>query len=140
MSTTALTFIMDWEQCRLKAYLDSGNVCTVGWGATGPDITIDTIWTQDQADARLRDDLQVALDAVHRHVTKPLTVNQEAALASFVFNLGETQFAKSTLLRKIREGDEIGAALEFTKWHHVGQKPLKGLLRRRLDEAALFLK
>lgn len=140
MSATALTFIMDWEQCRLKAYLDSGGVCTVGWGATGPDIAIDTIWTQDQADARLREDLQVALDAVHQHVTRPLTDNQEAALASFVFNLGETQFVKSTLLRKIKEGDDIGTALEFVKWHYDNGKKVKGLLRRRLDEAALFLK
>lgn len=136
----AAALIKEFEGCKLQSYQDTGRVWTIGYGATGPDVDENTTWTQAQADDRLASDLANAFGAVHAHIAIALNENQQTALASFVFNLGETQFAKSTLLKKINAGDQIGAALEFTKWHFDNKKPIKGLLRRRLTEAALFLK
>ena len=48
------------EGCVLKAYPDpaSGGVpYTCGWGSTGPDVTATTVWSQQEADNRLRVDL-----------------------------------------------------------------------------------
>jgi len=136
----AARLVKEFEGCRLSAYQDTGGVWTVGYGATGPDIGEGVTWTQEQADTRLEHDLAEANEALHKHTTLYLFENQEAALTSFVFNLGETQFSGSTLLKKVNTGDAIGAALEFTKWYFDNKKPIKGLLRRRLTEAALFLK
>ncbi len=136
----AVDLVKRWEGCRLKAYRDGGGILTVGWGHTGPDVTEGMEWTQAQADEALVRDLQVAELAVnHRITTKTLNANQIAALTSFVFNLGETQFAKSTLLRRVNEGEHIEAALQLISWHHDNGKKVRGLLRRRLDEAALYL-
>jgi lysozyme len=139
VSAIACELVKKWEGCKLEAYQDGGGVWTIGVGHTGADVAPGNIWTQEQADRRLQADLDNAVDTVRRLVGIPLTANQEAALASFVFNLGETQFAKSTLLRRVNEGNHVEAALEFTKWHHDNGKKVRGLLRRRLDEAALYL-
>jgi lysozyme len=92
----------------------------------------------------LRADLAQAARAVAAAVPVPLTAGQRDALVSFAFNLGAGSLAGSTLRRKLLAGDEIGAALEFVRWIHAAgpdgrRRPLKGLLRRRLAEASLFL-
>ena len=138
MSAIACEIVKRWEGCKLASYRDGGGVPTIGYGHTRG-VTDGLTWTQDQADEALVHDLQVAELAVRHNVKRALTANQAAALASFVFNLGETQFKSSTLLKKVNEGDDIGAALELVKWHHDNGKKIKGLLRRRLDEAALYL-
>jgi lysozyme len=136
---SALDLIKRWEGCRLKAYRDGGGVLTCGYGHTSG-VTDGLEWTQAQADDALAQDLKIAEAAVLKHVTVlGLKPNQLAALTSFVFNLGETQFAKSTLLREVNQGNDIGAALQIIKWHNDNGKPVKGLLRRRLDEASLYL-
>lgn len=136
---SALGLVKKWEGCKLKAYRDGGGVLTIGYGHTGVDVGETTEWTQEQADKCLQADVDIALAGVRRRVTAPLTANQEAALTSFVFNLGESQFAKSTLLRRVNESDHIGAALQIIDWHHDNGKKVKGLLKRRLEEALLYL-
>ena len=74
------------------------------------------------------------------------------ALVSFVFNAGETNFADSTLLKRINENrfrtgdirqrEEAIAAIdqEFGRWVKSGGKTVAGLVKRRKAEANLFLK
>jgi hypothetical protein len=55
-----IALIKRFEGCRLTAYPDpgtGGDPWTIGWGATGKGIRKGTIWTQQQADARLENDL-----------------------------------------------------------------------------------
>lgn len=135
----ARDLVKRWEGCRLKAYRDGGGLLTIGYGHTA-NVTDGMEWTQDQADEALIHDLKIAEAGALKHITaKTLNANQIAALTSFVFNLGESEFAKSTLLRKVNAGEHIASALEFTRWHFDNGQPVKGLLRRRLDEAALYL-
>lgn len=141
MNQIAVDFIKSHEGCKLTAYQDQGGVWTCGWGATGKDVTSGTVWTQAQADDRLGSDLY---DADVRILTLlgniRLSEKSMAALDSFVFNLGSGAFASSHLLQCIKTGDYMGAAKAFLVWDHVGQKEIKGLLIRRLEEAALFLR
>lgn len=139
MSNLACEFVKRWEGCRLDSYYDTGGVWTIGYGATGHDVQGGIKWTPEQAEKRLEADLEKARQAVRRRVVTSLTDNQEAALTSFVFNLGEGNFSKSKLLAFINQGDHINAALELVQWHHDNGRKIKGLLRRRLEEAALYL-
>lgn len=88
----------------------------------------------------LINDVKKAERSVKKYLKVSINNNQFSALVSFVFNLGEGNFARSTLLKQVNSENKMLAALEFTKWIYVGDKKFLGLLKRRLDEACLFLK
>lgn len=60
-------------------------------------------------------------------------------LVSFVFNVGEGQFKRSTMLRLLNQGKYDAAANEFPKWKFDNGKMIQGLLNRRLEEQKIFL-
>lgn len=93
--------------------------------------------TPAECDALLERELQRAVDAVDRQVLVPLPDTRRAALASFVYNVGEGQLARSTLLRKLNAGDVRGACAELSRWVYAGGKKLGGLVRRRAAEREL---
>ena len=72
-------------------------------------------------------------------MTVPLTQNQFDALVSLTYNIGSGAFNNSTLL-KLNKGDYQGAADQFLVWNKADGKVMKGLVRRREAERALFLK
>lgn len=130
--------IKNFEMCRLKAYPCSAGRWTIGYGHTDGVKPGDQI-TVAQAEAWLAEDIDAAEKAVNTLVTVSLSQGQFDALCAFVFNIGRTAFASSTLLKKLNAGDIPGAADEFLRWVHAGPKALKGLKRRRTEERALFL-
>lgn len=130
--------IQGFEACSLQAYQCSARVWTIGYGHTSGVKPGDRI-TVAQAEAWLAEDIAAAEKAVNTLVTVPLSQGQFDALCSFVFNVGRSAFASSTLLKKLNAGDIHGAADEFLRWVHAGPKALKGLKRRRAEERALFL-
>lgn len=139
--------IQAFESClkrlgnKFTTYYCPAGVLTIGWGhtnANGRKFKEGDVWTQGECDAALREDIAVAERAVRRRVKVELTQFQFDALASFVMNCGEGNFAKSSLLRKVNAEDFDGAADEFAKWNRGGGKVLKGLTRRRAAESDLF--
>ncbi|WP_312069487.1 lysozyme, partial [Acinetobacter sp.] len=78
--------------------------------------------------------------SVNNLVKVPLSQNQFDALVSLTYNIGSTAFKNSTLLKKLNAKDYAGAADQFLRWNKGGGKVLKGLVRRREAERALFLK
>jgi len=141
MHTSALgvALIKQFEGLRTCAYLDAAGIWTIGYGHTGDEVRSGFRIDAAQADALLRKDLGTAEEAVRAWVTQPLAQPSFDALVSFVFNVGATAFAGSTLLRKLNEGDMEGAAAEFERWRYAGGRVLPGLLRRRIAERTLFL-
>jgi len=123
----------------LEAYLCPADVWTIGYGHTKGVGQGDKI-TQAGADAFLAQDVLWVAAAVGNKVMVPLNTNQEAALYSFIYNVGAGAFGKSTLLRKLNDWDYEGAANEFKRWNKGGGRVLNGLVRRRKAEAALFRK
>lgn len=137
IGAAGLALIKEFEGFRLKAYLCSGNVPTLGFGHTRG-VKMGDSCTQAQADAWLLEDLKEAEACVNGAVTAPLTENEFSALVSLVFNIGCGAFRKSTLLRKLLKSDFDGVALQFRRWDKAGGKVVAGLTRRRLAEARLF--
>ena len=77
--------------------------------------------------------------AVNSMVHVPLKPAQWAALVSFVFNLGDSALASSTLLRKINAGASTASIIaEFERWDHSNGEILPGLQARRRSEAFLW--
>ena len=138
----AVALAKQFEGCRLEAYPDpvhGWKVATIGYGATGPSIVEGTVWTQEQAEADLIARMTGCGEMIDRLVTVPLNDEPKAALADFVYNEGEGNLARSTLLDKLNAGDMQGAADQFSRWDEAGDEVLNGLVRRRDAERALFL-
>ncbi len=130
--------IKKWEGVKFSAYDDGGGVKTIGYGHTGRGVSKGSI-TKDEAEQLFASDLAEAEQVIDSKVKVPLTQNQKDALASLVFNIGETQFSSSTLLKKLNAGDYEAAADEFLKWRKDNGKVVLGLVKRRTDEKNLFL-
>ena len=132
------------EECRLKAYRDPGGTLTIGWGHTGGDVKIGMTITQAWADWLFERDIKKAAKAVLELSTGiNLTQGMLDGLTDFVFNEGAKRLETSTLLKKLKAGDIIGAADEFLRWDYEkvdGQEQQDANLEtRRQAERALFL-
>lgn len=117
---------------------------TIGYGTTmlapkQPVTAATPPVTKEQALALLERDLQSAFRVLDLYVKVPLTDCQRAALASFVYNVGEGAFYGSTMLKRLNARDYAGAANWFPKWNIGGGRVLPGLVRRRATERAMFL-
>lgn len=136
----AIDLVKSFESLARVAYIDPVGIPTIGYGHTAhvvPGMTC----TLEQADAWLAEDL-----GEHEMIVRALTAglglneNQIGALTSFDFNTGK--LAKSTLLARLRARDFSGVPEAFRMWTKGRVNgtlvPLKGLIRRREAEAALF--
>lgn len=145
--------IKHFESCRLKPYLCSAGVPTIGWGSTfyedGRKVTVqDPAITQERADSLFKHTVSAFEKGVVRLATRSLKAHEFSALVSFAFNVGLDEDADaiaeglgdSTLLRLLNTGQPAATvAARFTDWCKVGGKREWGLYRRRLAEAHLFL-
>lgn len=141
--SAAIALIEEFEGFDSKPYLCPAGRWTIGFGDTmwrGKPVTPATKpITREDAENALAHRLigfQAELDNL---VSVPLNANQNAALLSFIYNLGAQNLKKSTLLKRLSSGDYTGAADEFLKWNKSGGKVLRGLTRRREAERRLFL-
>ncbi len=140
----ALELIKEFEGCELKAYVDAVGVWTIGYGHTAmagpPEPKKGMVITKQQAEDILKKDLVKYEGYVSWYVKVPLTDNQHGALTSLVYNIGPSNFGKSTLVKKLNRKDYQGAADQFLVWNRGGGRVLAGLTRRRKAERVLFLK
>lgn len=136
---TLLRLIMEFEGCKLRAYLCPAGVWTIGWGATGPGIFKGLVWTQEQADARMALDAAKYWKIAGRE--SPILFQYpeiHEAIADFCFNLGGTKYRSSTLKKRVDEGDWEGACQQIMRWVHGGGRRLPGLVRRREAERQII--
>lgn len=129
-----LKIIKQFEGCRLKAYYCPAGILTIGWGSTGG-ISLDEIWTQEQADNRLKQDAYKFFVGVSKLIPNA-SDRVIIACSDFAYNLGLGAFKTSTLRRKILAGDIEGAKIQLARWDKAGGKVLKGLTLRRQAEIA----
>jgi lysozyme len=130
-----LDIIKRFEGLRLEAYKCPAGVWTIGYGHTG-DVKEGDVITEHQADVILELDCERFEIAVN-HLAPRANDNQGSAMVCLAFNIGVAAFAKSSLLRKFKEGAPCDA--EFDKWVKAKGIVLPGLVKRRVAERALFL-
>jgi lysozyme len=116
-SEQGLSLLGEREGRRLEAYQDTVGVWTIGDGHTGPDVYEGLVWTGEQANAALAKDVKLCEDTVNMYCVQRLRQHQFDALVSFIYNVGASAFRRSTLLRKLNQGDFEGAAMQFDRWH-----------------------
>jgi lysozyme len=133
-----LALIKKWEGLRLAPYKDSAGLWTVGYGHLVKEGEHFTRIGGEEAEELLAFDLLEAERAVEA-LTQQTRKSEYDALVSFTFNLGKRHLAESTLLKLHNAGERLEAACQVQTWRLVARKPNRGLLRRRLEEAALYL-
>lgn len=148
ISDTGLNLIKSFEGLAKKgedglihSYRCIAGRWTIGYGST-KGVRSGMRITEQEAEERLAEDLKTFENDVKRYVQVPLTQNQFDSLVSLVFNIGGANFSKSTLVKKINKGlyDEVPEQiLRWNKARVAGElKVVRGLVRRRTAEAALF--
>lgn len=145
----------DLTKIGLQPKLCPANIVTIGYGHTLKDKKGNYLkgveglkqvpslypeWetiTEEEAEEILISDL-ADLEKRISSLDLNLTQYQFDALVSFAYNVGFGALVKSTLLKRIKEGKgDIEEA--FLMWNKAGGKVLKGLVKRRQAESALFL-
>lgn len=140
ISNEGLAFLRQWEGFRPTPYQCAAGQWTVGYGHVLRDgENYDTV-SLSEAEALLRKDV-AEVEAALSEALKGIELSQWQwdALVSFTFNIGIGNFKKSTLLKKLKQGDFKAAADEFLRWTKAKGKTVRGLVRRRKAERKLFL-
>lgn len=133
LSAAGAGAIVAYEGLHKVAYVDPVGIVTVCAGHTKT-AKLGQVKTLAECEALLKEDVKEVEVAVRRLVTVPLTQAQFDALVSFTFNVGSSNLAKSTLLKKVNAFDCWGAGAEFMRWTYGGGKELPGLVIRRASE------
>ncbi len=132
-----LDLIKSFEGCRLEAYLDAVNIPTIGYGTTkinGKPVKMGTVITQEQAEEYLRADIAKYEKAVMKYDDAyHFTENQFSALVSFAYNIGSIDQLTAKGTRTLEQ-----ISNKILAYNKAGGRVLKGLVRRREAEKALF--
>jgi lysozyme len=137
VNQAGLDLIKSFEGIELRADKCPAGVWTIGWGSTGPHVREGMRISVEDAEALLLNDVARFENCVER-ICPGLTDNQFAACVSLAFNIGCKDFERSTVARMAKAGNHKRAKLAFGMWVFAGKRRLKGLVRRRAAEAALY--
>lgn len=144
ISQKGLDLIKKFEGFSAKPYLCPAGVPTIGYGATyytnGTKVTMsDEPISEEWAEQLLSHIVHTYEKGVTSLVIPKITQNQFDALVSFAYNVGVTNFRKSTLLRLINKNpDNPEIANQFMRWVRGGGKVINGLIKRRQIESKLY--
>jgi lysozyme len=155
---TMTDLIKRYEGFRSSPYKCSANKWTIGYGSTfyedgrrvrktDPAISKEraTQLLEHYLDTQIRPCINKYVKPVSEltYMPMPLTDNERMALESIIYNIGCTNFIRSTLLKKINAGRMKEAGNQFLAWKYITKKGKKvvshGLLKRRRLERELFL-
>lgn len=133
-SEAGIKRILKYESCRLEPYRCSAGVWTDGVGNTF-DVSPGFPISETHAARDFVDNLKHFEKQLYRALPYDVSQYTWDALMSFAFNIGMTQFKRSTLLKRIKQ-DRLGeACMEMNRWVYVKKRRLKGLVKRRKEES-----
>lgn len=144
-SINATKSLITLERFRSKMYYDPAGVPTIGYG-TAID-TAEEIWlmtatiTPEQGMQLLLKDMKWVNSSIQKYINAPLNQNQFDALASLVYNIGETEFRKAVNLRSVINNSASISEIEmrFKKFIYAGGKKRQFLIDRRNIEWKLWI-
>ncbi len=145
MTKEGFELLKQYEGCSLIAYKCPANVWTIGYGSTyyldyskvneGDKINMDL------ANKMLKHTVEDFEKSIH-YLLDRLYLPEKciSALICFAYNVGITAFAKSSLLKRIKENknDLETIEKEFKRWIFCKGVKLKGLEKRRQAEYNLY--
>lgn len=143
-STRCLIMIKHHEGVRYRPYKCPAGLWTIGVGhLIGDGKTLPPEWnrtlSKDEVDQILAADLRRFERGVLRLCPGNLTQGQFDALVSFSFNLGLGGLQRSSVRMCTNRDDKEGAVRGLMKYTKAGGKELPGLVKRRKDEASLYM-
>ncbi len=147
LSDVGFQLIAEFEGFRSAPYLDAVGIPTIGYGNTyytdGRKVKMsDKPISRDEAKALklaiINKDFAPAVRRVIQGVPIPVTQGMFDAMVSLAYNIGTGAFAKSSVVRHLKQGNKEAAADAFLLWNKAGGRVLNGLTRRRQAERRVF--
>lgn len=136
-----LDLVKFFEGFYSKTYNDGFGNITIGYGFTKhtlPGLKWGDTISQSESDEYLYKVLKKREQFIYENIKVPITQEQFDALISWIYNIGRSAAKRSTLIKKINNGEYESAAKEFLRWNHVRGRQVKGLTIRRTKEKILF--
>ena len=141
-SRNGLELIKSFEGFRARSVRLTDGRWTIGYGhvrSAREGVRI----SRADAEALLIYDLKRIEAEIGDWILTPLNQNEYDAVISFVFNISPGQFRNSDVLKRLNQGDHLGAANGFDAWRKArvngSVQVVDALVRRRAAEKALFL-
>ena len=140
-----IDLIKKFEGCRLKAYKCPAGIWTIGYGNTfyedGMKVKEGDVITQERAESLAAFVITQFAVTIAPFIKQPLTDNQFSACVSLSYNIGQGNFKKSSVFKKLNVNpNDPTIADSFRLWNKGGGKVLAGLVKRREAEIALYFK
>lgn len=139
-----LPLILRFEGLRLRPYLCSAGVPTIGLGSTRyldnrPVTLLDPPITREHAYLLAQHQIRTDyLPTVLKLCPGLDTPQRTAAVTSWAYNLGTGNLRASTLRKRINAQAWPAARAECLKWDKAAGRRVRGLMIRRQAEAALL--
>lgn len=133
-------FIQQQEGYAAKPYKDTGGVLSVCYGYTGPDIVSRT-YSKAECNELSTKDIQIKTQNILK-ITPGLDRRPYvlAATISFVYNVGEGTYSKSSVARDFKAGQFKLGCTDMLKYTFIGKTYSQGLANRREREYNLCMK
>lgn len=142
LNQKGIDLMHQFEGLKLSSYLCPAKVWTIGYGNTFYEDG-SKVQPNQHISKRRADELFLNITNKSFNIKPLLKVvlneNQYSALVCFAYNVGMSNFGKSTLLKKVNANPEDKTIKdEFLKWNKAGGKVLNGLTKRRQSESNLY--
>lgn len=142
----ATALLHHFESCSLTSYLCPAGKWTIGWGNTfyenGKRVGPHDVITQERADELFKNIVarfEFAVQSRTQDALGQTSAAQFGAMVALSYNIGNGNFAKSSVLRHHNAGRFAQAADAFLLWDKSNGRVLRGLVRRRQTERLLYL-
>lgn len=140
-----IDLIKKFEGCRLKAYKCPAGIWTIGYGNTfyedGMKVKEGDTITQERAESLAAFVITQFAVTIAPFIKQPLNDNQFSACVSLSYNIGQGNFKKSSVFKKLNVNpNDPTIADSFRLWNKGGGQVLPGLVKRREAEIALYFK
>ena len=128
----ACGLVANYEGLVLGRYADPVGIPTICFGETDKEVVNFNVLNRQQCTAVLGASLAEHARAVAPCITREIKPYEAAAVLSWSYNVGVGAACRSTLVRKLNDGQEWCS--ELKRWDKAGGQVLKGLTKRRAAE------
>jgi lysozyme len=139
MNPLSMRLIKTFEGFSPVVYNCGGGYKTIGYGhRLWRGEFFETPLSKEEAEVLLLKDLRAMETYLRRLIRVSLTHGQEAALLSFVFNVGPAALERSTLRLKVNREEHGAIPEELMRWVWAGGRRNQSLRRRRFVEGQYY--